>query len=760
MSNPIASALGTQRQFTKQPEAPYQKRLITPSFGGGISASVDNNAMSLARSLGLLGTGLIGEAVAMDKRAEMIGKAEADRIFAVTNEKDREKLATLDILGKSGNFDIADNPYAVARIDELRGQHLNTLFKQEYENDVIPNQDLPDNSQQNILNFETFMDNKLKDSNVKAYNRTAFEKGFYGSRPLDVLQQDASYRKRRQADLESSRNAAIIAKGDDLVLQSLNGMSGEDFAKKAQDWQTDPMLTGMSTSDRIKLVEGMAKSLSSHGNMEQMKAWGDTIVYHKNDGTPVRVKEVIPFGTYTEMTEKAGVHLLNQKTRDFLDSLKDVPSAALWDKYEEVKKKDPLFFEQIVSTYEAVKNRAVRAEEKAAKEAAAAQANVFRQQLVSSTLDDKYNCFILNKDVDSEGNPIYDDTISVNGKRVKISDAEIIAWGNNKLAQFAASLPADEAGAKSMQLLKMPQMEGLVKAMKGNVGNVLSSLSTQSLTHDESGSLQLPAGLNKYVNMYKTDKETFRYLFGEQGEKVSVLSDLIDANGLEEGVSKFALARENMSNPDFKKAVDKSADTNVGFDSTLSIPLLGGNGSTEDVQFFANSEVQKMLSQSFKTNMYCGQSESDALENARRRTSEYFLSYNGCAFPKAFLYKIPSQNQQKTVLMFLDDMMKKEQGTRLMYSNGTLQIWRNGVATASKWNNTTIATAVAKWLQDLPQDKKVLLDDVYYNPSIDNSDYYLSNPDAAKIEEAERETGVDMEHPLASAWDALKGLFN
>ena len=760
MSNPIASALGTQRQFTKQQEAPYQKKLITPYFGGGISASVDNNAMSLARSLGLLETGLIGEAVAMDKRAEMIGKAEADRIFAVTNEKDREKLTTLDILGKSGNFDIADNPYAVARIDELRGQHLNTLFKQEYENDVIPNQDLPDNSQQNILNFETFMDNKLKDSGVKAYNRTAFEKGFYGSRPLDVLQQDASYRKRRQADLESSRNAAIIAKGDDLVLQSLNGMSGADFAKKAQDWQTDPMLTGMSTSDRIKLVEGMAKSLSSHGNMEQMKAWGDTIVYHKNDGTPVRVKEVIPFGTYTEMTEKAGVHLMNQKTRDFLDSLKDVPSAALWDKYEEVKKKDPLFFEQIVSTYEVVKNRAVRAEKKAAKEAAAAQANVFRQQLVSSTLDDKYNCFILNKDVDSEGNPIYDDTISVDGKRVKISDAEIIAWGNDKLAQFAASLPADEAGAKAMQLLKMPQMDGLVKAMKGNVGNVLSSLSTQSLTHDEAGSLQLPAGLNKYVNMYKTDKETFRYLFGEQGEKISVLSDLIDANGLEEGVSKFALARENMSNPDFKKAVDKSADTNVGFDSTLSIPLLGGNGSTEDVQFFANSEVQKMLSQSFKTNMYCGQSESDALENARRRTSEYFLSYNGCAFPKAFLYKIPSQNQQKTVLMFLDDMMKKEQGTRLMYSNGTLQIWRNGVATASKWNNTTIATAVAKWLQDLPQDKKVLLDDVYYNPAIDNSDYYLSNPDASKIEEAERETGVDMEHPLASAWDALKGLFN
>lgn len=761
MANPIANALGIQRQFTKQPEAPYQKRLITPSFGSGISAAVDDNAAALSRALGLLGSGLIGESIAADKREEMVGKAEADRIFAVTNEKDREKLATLDILGRSGKFDIADNPYAVARIDELRGQHLNAMFKQEYDTEVVPNQDLSDNSQQNIANFEQFMDKKLQDSGVKAYNKTAFEKGFYSSRPLDVLQQDANYRKRRQADLESSRNAAIVAKGDDLVTRSLSGMTPEDFAKEAQELQTDQMLVGMSASDRIKLVEGMAKSLSSHGNMEQMKAWGDTIVFHKNDGTPVTVKEVIPFGAYTEMTERAGVHLMNQKTRDFLASLEGVPSASLLDKYEEVKEKDPMFYEQIIPTYEAAKNRAVRAEEKAAKEAAMAQANEFRQQMVSSTLDDKYNNFIKNSEVDSNGNLITDNTITVNGKKAQITDAEVIAWGNMKLQQFDASLSPEEAGMKKMQLLKMPQMDGLVKAMKGNVGNVLSSLSTQSLTHDAAGALQLPAGLHKYISMFASDRAVFRDLFGEQGEQIATLSDLIDANGLEEGVSKFALARENMRNPDFKKTVDKSADTYVSFDSTLDIPALAGNGATTDIQFYANSEVQKMLSQSYKTNMYCGQSEQDALENARKRTSDYFVSYSGCAFPKGFLYKVPGKNQQKMVTMFLDAMMEKEQGTRLLYSNNTLQIWRNNQATSSKWNRETIATAVAKWYQELPGDKKVNVDDVYYNPASAAGDeqYYASNPDAQKIETAEKETGVDAEHPLAAGWDALKGLF-
>nr|DAH41598.1 MAG TPA: hypothetical protein [Caudoviricetes sp.] len=759
MSNPIASALGTQRQFTKQPEAPYQKRLITPSFGSGISASIDNNALALARSLGLLGSGLIGESIAADKRAEMIGKAEADRIFSVTSEKDREKLSTLDILGQSGKFDIADNPYAVARIDELRGQHLNTLFKQEYENEVVPNQELPDNSQQNILNFETFMDKKLQDSGVKAYNRTAFEKGFYGSRPLDVLQQDASYRKRRQADLEADRDAAIAAKGDDLILRSLSGMTPEDFANGAQEWQTDPMLTGMSRADRIKLVDEFARRTAPHGSVENLKAWGDTIVYHKDDGTPVRVKEVIPLGIYLGMAEKASVHLNSQKTRDFLQSLEGVPSASIWDKYEEVKKKDPLFFEAIAPTYDGVKKRAIQAEEKAAKAAAAAQESAFRQQLVTSTLDDRWLSHSQGKDVDSYGSPVYEDTITVNGKKVKITDEEKIAWANTKMVQFFNSLPLDEAGKATMNLLKFPQMDCLVKAMKGNTGNVLSSLSTQSLVHDETGALQLPAALNKFVAMYKTDKETFRYLFGKQGDEISVLSDLIDANGLEEGVSKFAMARENMSNPDFKKAVEKSADLQVGFDSNLSIPTLAGNGATEDIQFFANSGVQLMLSQSFKTNMYCGQTEEDAINNARKRTSDYFVSYKGCAFPKAFLYKIPSENQQKTVAMFLEDKMKQENGTRLMYSNGTLQIWRNGVATASKWNNTTIATDVAKWLQELPQEKRVLLEDVYYNPSFDTSDYYASNPDASKIEAAEKETGVDMSSPVGALIGAIGGLF-
>lgn len=754
MTNPITSALGTQRQFTKQPEAPYQKRLITPSFSGGISMGADNNATLLASSLGLLGSGLMAESIAADKRAEQIGKAEADRIFSVSSEKDKEKLSTLDLLGQSNRFDITDNPYAVARIDELRGQHLNTLFKQEYETEVVPNQALPENSQQNIANFENFMSQKLKDSNITAYNKTAFEKGFYASRPVDVLQQDAQYRKRRQADLEADRDAAIGSKWDDLISDSIN-MSAEDFAKKAQELQMDAMLTSFPLADRIKLLSEAAKQVASNGNPELIKAWGETVAYFKNDGSEVKVKDTFPLGSYVEMAEKAGVHLYTKKTQDFLASLKDVPSGAISAKFDELHEKDPEFWKAIAPSQKSLIDKKVREEKAAARAAMKAQEGAFRQQLIYSTLDERLAVWKQQGEADSTGALASDETIMINGKKVTMTPAEINRWGQDKLKQIFASMPLEEAGKEAMQLMTFPQMKHLIQLLASENNYALSMLNTASLIHDESGALQLPHNLNKMRAMYKTDTGTFRYLFKQQGDELALLDDLIEANGLEEGVSKFAMAKDNMRNPDFKAAVEKSAKEKFNFTNNLSVPTLAGNGNTETVNFYANASVQSMLRRNFEANMYCGQTEADALANAQKRTSDYFVSYKGCAFPKAFLYKIPNANQQKTVAMFLEDMMKRENGDRVMYIDNTLQIWRGGVATSAKWNDTKIAEDVTKWLKDLPQEKRVLLDDVYYNPSYDNSNYYLSNPDATKIEEAERQTGIDLSSPVGALVDAV-----
>ena len=103
MASAISSAIGTQRQFTKQPERPYQKQLITPSFGAGIDYNTNYNLQSLASSLGLLGKGLMAESIAADKRMrEQLTTEDAERMIAGKTSNDLKQLDVTQALQHSG----------------------------------------------------------------------------------------------------------------------------------------------------------------------------------------------------------------------------------------------------------------------------------------------------------------------------------------------------------------------------------------------------------------------------------------------------------------------------------------------------------------------------------------------------------------------------------------------------------------------------------------------------------------------------------
>lgn len=746
MPNPITNAIGTQRQFSKRPERPYEARLITPSYGKGISMSADNNAQALATALGGLSVALTAGSVALDKRRQMIGEAEANRLFAVTSEKDKEKLAALDILGRSEQFDIADNPYAVARIDELRGQHLNTLLKNEYDNEVFPNSDLAVNSQENIKNFENFMDTKRTEFDGIINNQLAFDKGFYNSRPLDVLAQDAKYRKQKQANLETDRNAAITSKIDDVLANAIN-KKPDELAGELQDIQEDTMLTGMSTEERMKYLDVIGKGIAANGSPEQINAWGETVAYFDNNKQPVKVKDRLPINHYAEMANAANVSLNEEKYRGFLKRLEGVSSTQVDEVFDDVKGKDPLFYKSIADKRLSIKKNKEREEKKAREAEMATLKSQYYQNALNNTLDDRFACYLKGKEVDSFGMPSNSKELTYDGKKKTMTDSEIIQWGQGKLQNIFATVPAEEAGQQAMQLLTFPPMRCLVRSIKDNNAFTLTNLNVASLVHDEAGSLQLPDNLNKMLAMYRSDKEVFRYLFEGQGEQMAMLDELISTNGLEEGVSKYAAAKENMRNNEYRDEVNKLAKANITFDDSLEIPSLGGTGDTADISLFSNSSVQSMLSENFKANLYCGQTEEDALENAKQRVSKYFTSFKGCAIPKGFFYKIPSKNQEIAAVAFLDHIMQKGDGDRLLYMNGTLQIWKGNTATSMKWDDDDFAQAVADYMNDMPASKRVKLEEVYTQKE-NTPQYYEANPDAATIEKAANVLGISFDRPF------------
>ena len=147
-----------------------EKRLQGVSVGAGLGLRDTSGAMNLANSLGLLGGAILEAQVAKDARREKnLVMLKLTAFFALTSEEDKQKLSTLDILARSEKFDLADNPYAAARIDELRGQHLNTLYKNEYDQSVAPNQPLAKDSQENAKTFEDYMNSRLKEDGITFY---------------------------------------------------------------------------------------------------------------------------------------------------------------------------------------------------------------------------------------------------------------------------------------------------------------------------------------------------------------------------------------------------------------------------------------------------------------------------------------------------------------------------------------------------------------------------------------------------------------
>ncbi len=50
--------------------------------------------------------------------------------------------------------------------------------------------------------------------------------------------------------------------------------------------------------------------------------------------------------------------------------------------------------------------------------------------------------------------------------------------------------------------------------------------------------------------------------------------------------------------------------------------------------------------------------------------------------------------------------MQKGDGDRLLYMNGTLQIWKGNTATSMKWDDDDFAQAVADYMNDMPASKE------------------------------------------------------
>ena len=297
MANIVQNAVGTQRQFTRQPVATYQKSLRNLVDSQGIVKSGAGDR--LYNALTGLGSNVMKYASSEEDRARA-RTVEIEPLINAATEDDWKKLSAIELLNKYGKFQLADNPYAVAAIEQARGKYMSEKFSQQYQ--LTMAQDPVKDPEKERQRYQEEKQKFLEDNKNESYDVEQFYKGFWASNPQDLLNITNQKVAEKSKSLETMSRAAMQADMATYVRE--NGDKNDDeFISGIQEKINNSMLMSLQLSDRKTFMEGLLEeSAKMNGSPDRIKKFGDIIITNNDDGTkPVRVKEVIDLNTYIRM---------------------------------------------------------------------------------------------------------------------------------------------------------------------------------------------------------------------------------------------------------------------------------------------------------------------------------------------------------------------------------------------------------------------------------------------------------------------------
>ena len=329
MASITQNAVGTQRQFTRQPVATYQKSLRNLVDSQGIVKSGAGNR--LYNAVTGLGSNIMKYASSEEDRARA-KTVEVEPLINAATEEDWKKLSAIELLNKYGKFQLADNPYAVAAIEQARGKYMSEKFSQQYQ--LTMAQDPVKDPEKERQRYQSEKQKFLEDNKNESYDVEQFYKGFWASNPQDLLDITNQKVAEKSKSLETMSRATMQADMATYVRE--NGDKNDDeFVSGIQEKINNSMLMSLQLSDRKTFMEGLLEeSAKMNGSPDRIKKCGEIIITNNDDGTkPVRVKDVIDLNTYIRMAGDTALARPNEWVNKQYETMLRCQSVAKLDEY-------------------------------------------------------------------------------------------------------------------------------------------------------------------------------------------------------------------------------------------------------------------------------------------------------------------------------------------------------------------------------------------------------------------------------------------
>lgn len=301
MPSLISNALGTQRQFTAQPDAVYQGhyRDVSPQHA---AVADTRNAENFASNMERLSQALQGYAVQHEKYLDAKGLREAQAMLGQETAEDIEKLNAVDAAQSGGFADSLDNPYFKAYAEKLRGQFLSNRMKDEF--DVMA-QEHPEwkSSPDELMRQYSKFANDWKDTHItgalKPANEFAFDMGYRENNVNELrgLMGDW-YKQKKQDDINVT--ATQVSNDLDDILMNAGAYMADDTGKTMQDAIQKALnparLMGLSLESRMTLIKDFLNRGVNSGALPIDvidKVLPEVVVQATADGKTLKLKDVV-----------------------------------------------------------------------------------------------------------------------------------------------------------------------------------------------------------------------------------------------------------------------------------------------------------------------------------------------------------------------------------------------------------------------------------------------------------------------------------
>ena len=327
MSNHVSAAIGTQRQFAIQPKSVYQQNLKALSVGNGISQKTDLDAALLSKSLGILGSAIYDESIAADKRErEQFTTLEAEKLIAGKTPEDLAKFDRIQALQHSDKgYDLTDNPYAMATLDQSIGQVAAASAKERWASE---NPGTPKSINEAIQSYDSMLQETYGSFKESVRNGVAFDKGFYDGYQRDVLQvaHEAHQRINNEARAKGQRACNVKLQG---LVAGADTMDTDAFVQSFGEITRELQGYVRNSDEILKIIQGNIDVLAENGtSTEKLNAIKDTPYY----GSDRKIGDELSFFKYYK---KVSENVNYKVADDVYEACKNSDGTVNWEKAEE-----------------------------------------------------------------------------------------------------------------------------------------------------------------------------------------------------------------------------------------------------------------------------------------------------------------------------------------------------------------------------------------------------------------------------------------